>query len=105
MKAKSDPKIGYMNRMKNLWDELHPELTFFSAKNLGDQASRVEKNRVVMETEYRIDKNQNNSINVNNDITEENSNGKSERLSISNTLIVSDTEIQTVENTLPEVNT
>ena len=57
MKAKSDLKIGYMNRMKNLWDKIHLELTFFSAKNLRDQASRVEKSRVVMETEYRIDKN------------------------------------------------
>ena len=57
MKANSDPKIGYMNRMKNLWDKIHPELTFFSAKNFLDQAIRVEKNRVVMETEYRIDKN------------------------------------------------
>ena len=57
MKANSDPKIGYMNRMKNLWDKIHPELTFFSAKDFLDQAIRVEKNRVVMETEYRIDKN------------------------------------------------
>ena len=43
MKAKSDPNIGYMNRMKKLWDEIHPELTFFSAENLRDQASRVKK--------------------------------------------------------------
>ena len=43
MKAKSNPKIGYMNKMKKLWDEIHPELTFFSAKKLGDQASTVEK--------------------------------------------------------------
>ena len=43
MKAKSDPKIGYMNRMKKLWDEIHPELTFFSVENLRDQASRVKK--------------------------------------------------------------
>ena len=37
--------------------KIHPEeLTFVSAKYLQDQASRVEKNMVVMETEYRIDK-------------------------------------------------
>ena len=54
MSAKSDPKIDHMNRMKKLWDEIHLELTFFSAKNLQDQASRVEKNVVVMETEYRV---------------------------------------------------
>ena len=102
MKAKSDPNIGYMNRMKNLLDKIHPELTFFSAKNLRGQASRVEKSRVVMETEYRIDKDQNNSTVVNNGSTGENSNGKSEHLSINNTLIASDTEIQTLENHVPE---
>ena len=105
MSAKSDPKIGYMNRMKKLWDEKHPELNFFSAKNLRDQASRVEKNKVVMETEYRIDKNQNNSNAVNNDTTEENSHLKSEHLAINNKSIVSDTEVQTVENPVPEANT
>ena len=71
MKAKSDPEIGYRNRMKNLWDEIHPESTFISAKNLRDQANRVEKNRVVMETENRIDKNQSNSNNVTSDSTED----------------------------------
>ena len=105
MSAKSDPKIGYMNRMKKLWDEKHPELNFFSAKNLRDQASRVEKNKVVIETEYRIDKNQNNSNAVNNDTTEENSHLKSEHLAINNKSIVSDTKVQTVENPVPEANT
>ena len=66
--------------------------------------SREEKNRVVLETEYRIDRNQSNS-NVNNDSTEENSNVRSEHLTINNTLIASDTEIQTVENPKPEANT
>ena len=104
MSAKSDPKIGYMNRMKKLWDEIHPELTFFSAKNLQDQADRVEKNRVVMETEYRIDENQNSNV-VNNDTNEENSHLKSEHLTKNNTLIVSDTEVQTAENPVLEANT
>ena len=30
--AKSDPHIGYMNRMKNLWDEIYPEYKSFSVK-------------------------------------------------------------------------
>ena len=51
-KAKSDPKIRYMKRLKEYWDNLHPELDNFSSKNLRDQASRVVKNKVVMETEY-----------------------------------------------------
>ena len=58
-----------------------------------------------METEYRIDKNQNNSNAVNNDTTEENSHLKSEHLAINNKSIVSDTEVQTVENPVPEANT
>ena len=70
MKVKSDPKIGYMNRMKKLWEEIRPEMTFFPAKNLRNQARRVEKSRVVMETKQRIDKNQNNSNVVNNGSTE-----------------------------------
>ena len=40
-----------------------------------------------------------------NDSTEENSHVKSEHFSINNKLIVSDTEIQTVENPVPEANT
>ena len=58
-----------------------------------------------METEYRIDKNQNNSSIVNRDTTEENSHLKSEHLTINNTSIVSDTEVQTAENPVLEANT
>ena len=90
--------------MKNLWDEINLDLAFFSAKTLRDQASRVDKNWVAMETEYWTDKNQSNSNNVNSDSTEENPNGKSENLSINNTLIISDTEIQSLENPVPEAN-
>ena len=58
-----------------------------------------------METEYRIDKNQNNSNVVNNDTTEENFHLKFEHLTINNTSIVSDTEVQTAENPVLEANT
>ena len=58
-----------------------------------------------METEYRIDKNQDNSNIVNNDTTEENSHLKSQHLTINNTSIVSDTEVQTAENPVLEANT
>ena len=100
LKAKSDPNIGYMNRMKNLWYEIHPELSFFSAKNLRDQASRVEKIKVVMETEYRIDKNHNNNNVVSNDSTVVNFNVISEHLTTN-----SDTETINVENLVPETIT
>ena len=53
LKAKENPKIGYMKRLKSYWDEMHPEFNFLSDKNLRDQASRVEKNKVVMETEFK----------------------------------------------------
>ena len=32
---------------------MHPEYNFLSDKNLRDQASRIHKNNVVMDTEYR----------------------------------------------------
>ena len=41
-----------MMRLKNYWDKLHPEFNFLSNKNLKDQASRIEENKIVMETEY-----------------------------------------------------
>ena len=41
-----------MKRLKSYWDEIYPEFSFLSDKNLRDQASRIDKNKVVMETEY-----------------------------------------------------
>ena len=41
-----------MKRMKVKWNEIHPEYSFLTDKNLGDQASRIEKNKNVMDTEY-----------------------------------------------------
>ena len=67
--AKSDPKIGYMKRMKKLWDNIHPELNYFSDKNLRDIASRVEKEHIVMETEYNNANINDKSLTDNNDIT------------------------------------
>ena len=42
-KTRKDPRIGCMNRLKLYWDEIHPELSNFTSKNLRDQLSRVEK--------------------------------------------------------------
>ena len=44
--------MGYMKKLKKYWDELHPVFNFLSHKNLRDQASRIEKSKVVMATEY-----------------------------------------------------
>ena len=32
LKAKANPKLGYMNRMKEYWDKIHPELNVFFIK-------------------------------------------------------------------------
>ena len=45
--AKEDPTIGYMKRMKEILDEIHPEYSFLTEKNLRDQASRIEKTRML----------------------------------------------------------
>ena len=49
VKAKEDPKIGYMNRLKEYWEEIHPELNNFSSKNLRDYVSSIIKRNVIME--------------------------------------------------------
>ena len=59
--AKEDPRIGYMKRLKEKWDEIHPEYSFLSDKNLRDQASRIEKNKDAMDTEYVHFRSNNNS--------------------------------------------
>ena len=41
-----------MKRPKGKWEEIHPEYSFLTDKNLRDQASRIEKNKDVMDTEY-----------------------------------------------------
>ena len=51
LNAKENRKIGYMKRLKNYWDKLRLEFNFL--KNLRDQTSRMHKNKVVIETEYK----------------------------------------------------
>ena len=50
-KSKEDPRIGCMKSMKKFWDEIHPELAFFTSKNPRDQANRIEKRKITMETQ------------------------------------------------------
>ena len=59
--AKEDPRIGYMKSLKKKWDEIHPESSFLTDKNLRDQASHIEKNKDVMDTEYVHFRSNNNS--------------------------------------------
>ena len=81
-----------------------PEINLLFSQKFTRSSQYIGKNVVVMETEYRIDNNQNNSNIVNNDTTEENSHLKSEQLTTNNTSIVSDTEVKTAENLVLEAN-
>ena len=68
-KAKENLAIGYMKRMKQNWDTIHPEFSHLTDKNLRDQASRIIKDKIVMETEFAKDSNTNlNSQSDNDDI-------------------------------------
>ena len=58
-KTKENPAIGYMKRIKQNWDIIHPEFSHLSDKNLRDQTSRIIKNKIVMETEFSTDSNTN----------------------------------------------
>ena len=42
--------MGHMTRMKNYWDEIHPEYSCLTSKLLRDQ---LVKNKIVMATEYK----------------------------------------------------
>ena len=50
--AKEDSRIGYMKRLKEKWDEIYPEYSFPTDKNLRDETSRIEKNNDVTDIEY-----------------------------------------------------
>ena len=51
--ARSDPRIGYMKRIKKHWDELHPDLSYFNEKQLRQQASFVESKDLILETNLK----------------------------------------------------
>ena len=55
VKAKEDPKIGYMNRLNEYWDKIHPEVNCFSSKNLRDHISSIIKRNVIKETSFNIE--------------------------------------------------
>ena len=50
-KVKEDPEIGYMDRLKEYWEEIHPELNSFSLKNLRDYVSSIIKRNVYYKTQ------------------------------------------------------
>ena len=42
-----------MKRMKNLWDDWHPEYSHFTDKNLRQQASYIQKRGYIRETQNK----------------------------------------------------
>ena len=61
-----------MNRLKQYWEEIHPELNYFSSKNLRDHVSSIIKRNVIMETSFNIENRTietNTEVNNYNDIT------------------------------------
>ena len=47
--ARNCPKIGYMKRMKEEWDNLHPELSQFNAKQLRQQATFATSKGIILD--------------------------------------------------------
>ena len=47
--ARNNPKIGYMKRMKEEWDNLHPELSHFNPEQLRQQATFVASKGITLD--------------------------------------------------------
>ena len=54
LRKKENSQVGFMNRLKNYWDKLHPECNFLSDKNVRDQASRIEELRQLWEQDMEL---------------------------------------------------
>ena len=54
-KARENPKKGYMKRMKVLWDDLHPELSYFNGKYLRQQSTYITQRGYILETRTEND--------------------------------------------------
>ena len=104
IKAKSDPRIGYMNRLKQYWDEKHPELNTFSSKNLRDHVSSIIKRKVIMETDFNIEHQDNvtESNNVIHNIVNSVDNIGEETIETSNSSTNVSPEIATIKNNIRE---
>ena len=54
-KARENPKKGYMKRMKVLWYDLHPELSYFNGKYLRQQSTYITQRGYILETRTEND--------------------------------------------------
>ena len=51
--ARSDPRIGYMKCLKKHWNELHADVSYFSEKQLRQQATFVKSEGLILETNLK----------------------------------------------------
>ena len=51
--ARSDPRIGYMKCLKEHWNELHADVSYFSEKQLRQQATFVKSEGLILETNLK----------------------------------------------------
>ena len=58
-KARQNPKKSYMKRMKVLWDDLHPELSYFNRKYLRQQSTYITQRDYVLEIRTEHDEESN----------------------------------------------
>ena len=47
--ARNNPKVGYMKRMKEDWDNLHPEISHFNPKQLRQQATFAASKGIILD--------------------------------------------------------
>lgn len=59
IEAKDQPGRGYMKRMKNMWDNLHPEFSYFTEKYLRQQALYITQKSYIRETQTVANNNEN----------------------------------------------
>ena len=48
-KTSQPGKLGYMKRLKDLWDEKYPTLTKFTAKQLAEQVRNIKRRKILPE--------------------------------------------------------
>ena len=61
-KAREDPSKGYMKKIKNLWDTLHPELNHFNENYLKQQTTYIQHRHYNLETRTVANNNEENQI-------------------------------------------
>ena len=97
-KSKLDSRIVYMSRMKQFWDEKHPELNSFTSKNLRYHVSSIIKPKVVIKRDFDLQNENTELTNTDNSDTTINDN------SFVNDITGPDNSLIIIEQITPEVS-